>query len=96
METLKFALSTFDPRIEDCFDDKRLAEVTLRYSRNLRIILGDPDDDSSPDLLVEKAIGQWKIFVHPGETDPICLIRISQRRIVIVDTDRKVLLKQTF
>lgn len=41
----------------------------------IRILLGDPDD--SPNLLLEHDGDNWRLFVHHGTGDPICVIHLD-------------------
>jgi hypothetical protein len=91
MTTTQIRIPTYDPDREDAFDYSRLHALTVQHGSGLRIVMGDPDDHTAPDVLIERAADLWRVFVHPACTDPICIIEIGDSHIRI-ETDEGALL----
>ena len=69
--------------------------ITLEEGSGLRVIMGDPDDETVPDILIERETGFWRFCVHPACTDPICIIEIGESHATIT-TDRGAVLDEDF
>jgi hypothetical protein len=91
MKTTCVQIPTYDPDRDDAFDYSRMHTLTLQHGSGLRIVMGDPDDESVPDVLIERTADLWRMFIHPACTDPICIIEIGDTH-VQVETDKGVLL----
>ena len=95
MRTTQIQIPTFDPNREDYFDHSQMHKITLEQGGGLRVIMGDPDDETVPDILIERETGFWRFCVHPACTDPICVIEITGSHATI-RTDHSVLLDEDF
>lgn len=65
------------------YDWARPAQLTLQEEGGLRVIMGDPLKESSPDVVIEKTPNLWRIFVHHDGGDPLCYIEFSKARAFI-------------
>ncbi len=74
---IQLIIPTYNPDTQEC-DETKPAVLVLRQETGLRIVLGDPADPHTPDLLIEKHADRWYIVVHPDERDPLCLIEVKQ------------------
>lgn len=88
MITTKVQIPTFDPDRDDYSDYSQMHTITLEQGGGLRIILGEPDDETVPDILIEREKDRWKVFVHPACTDPICFIEIGSSHATITTDTR--------
>jgi len=95
MLTTRVQIATFDPNRDDYFDYSQMHTITLEQAGGLRVILGESDDETVPDILIEREKDHWKVFVHPGCTDPICFIEIGSSHATIT-TERGVVLDEDF
>jgi hypothetical protein len=77
MPRTQIQIPTFDPDRDDYCDPSQMHLITLEQGIGLRVILGDPDDDTVPDILIERETSFWRLCVHPACTDPICIIEIG-------------------
>jgi hypothetical protein len=77
MQVTQVQIPTYDPDRDDVFDESRMNTITIENAGGLRIILGDLDDETVPDVLIERTTDLWRVFVHPACTDPICVIEIG-------------------
>jgi len=89
--TMQFRVPTYDPDGPMEYDYNRTEYVTLQEVDGLRAVMGSPADRDSPDVLIERAVGLWRVFVHPKNGDPLCIIEILSDRATI-ETDRGELL----
>lgn len=64
------------------YDWDRPAQLTLQEEEGLRVIMGDPHKDSSPDV-IEKTPDRWRIFVHHDGGDPLCYIEFTDAQAMI-------------
>ncbi len=51
------------------YDYEQMHPVRIQFEDGLRIIFG------SADVMLERGTGQWRVFVHPGEGDPVFVIK---------------------
>lgn len=65
------------------YDWDRPAQLTLQEEEGLRVIMGDPHDVSSPDVVFEKAPDRWRLFVHHDGGDPLCYIEFTDTQAII-------------
>jgi len=81
----RLTIPTYDPDggEEKEYDWDRPAPLTLQDDLGLRIILGDPDNASSPDIAIERTPDRWRIFVHHDGGDPLCYIEITDSQTII-------------
>ncbi len=65
-------------------DRSKTAEVeVIQYPASLRIILDQNGEDH--DLLIEQQADHWGVYVHPNGGDPICVVRLYEKRTVVED-----------
>jgi hypothetical protein len=89
--TVDLRVPTYDPDGAIEYDYNRTENLTLQELDGLRAVMGNPADPDSPDVLIERAVGLWRVFVHPNNGDPLCIIEIRSDRATI-ETDRGELL----
>lgn len=92
--TMHFRVPTYDPDGPIEFDYNRTECVTLKEVDGLRAVMGNPTDRGSPDVLIERAVGQWRVFVHPNNGDPLCIIEIRSDRATIGNDRGELLLER--
>lgn len=80
-------IPTYDPECEAEYDYARSHTVAVQKVDGVRLVMGGVDDDFAPDVLVERAVGLWRVFVHSDRGDPLCIIEIHRYRATI-ETDR--------
>lgn len=85
MKTTKIEIPTYNPDAEVECDFNNCYELTLQEAEGLRVVMGDPDDNDAPDVLIERAADKWRVFVHPDRSDPLCIIEIQKGRTTIED-----------
>ena len=85
--TMQVDVPTYDPDGAIEYDYSRTECVTLQEVDGLRAVMGDPTRRESPDVVIERAVGLWRLFVHPNKGDPLCIIEIRSDR-ATVETDR--------
>lgn len=82
-----FAIPTFVDAEEDeakRYDWSRPHDVRVRADLGgVRVILGDSKNPDSPDVLIERTPDRWRIFVHPDEGDPVCIIEVTTKAVTI-------------
>ena len=83
MQTTQVQIPIYDPSSDKDFDQSRMHTITLEQSGGLRIILGYPNDNTAPDILIERATDHWRVSVHPACTDPMCIIEIGSSHFTI-------------
>ena len=94
MKTTYIHIPTYDPECNEEYDYARLHIVAIQKSGGIRVVMGDPDDEYVPDVLIERAVGLWRVFVHPDAGDPLCVIEISRYRVKIENSRGDVLFEQ--
>ena len=80
VKTTYVQIPTYDPESEDEYDYGRPKAVAVQEVDGLRVVMGDPDDEGAPDVLIERAVDLWRVFVHPNRGDPLCIIEIRKDR----------------
>ena len=75
---MRVCVPTYDPDCDDEYDYKRPASVTIEENDGLRIVMGDPEDVYAPDVMIERAVDLWRVFVHPDGGDEKCIIEIRK------------------
>jgi hypothetical protein len=95
MKTTWIQIPTYDPNIDGDFDYAKQDTLTLQEADGLRVVMGDPDDEDAPDVLIERATGMWRVFVHPARTDPLCIIEIREGHATVEDGSGTLLLDCT-
>jgi len=85
MNTTYMQIPTYDPKNKNGYDYTRLHTVAIQEVDGLRVVLGNPNDDSAPDVLIERDVGLWRLFVHPDRGDPMCVIEIGRYKATIED-----------
>ena len=78
MKTTQIEIPTYDPDSDVEYDYGKRYTLTLQEVEGLRVVMGDPDDEDAPDVLIERAVDMWRVFVHPDRTDPLCIIEIRR------------------
>jgi hypothetical protein len=89
--TIAFRVPTYDPDGPVEHDYNRTENVTLKEEHGLRAIMGNPDSLYAPNLLIERAVGLWRLIVHADAGDPLCIIEFTLGRATI-ETDEGTLL----
>jgi hypothetical protein len=92
---MKIDVPTYDPGSEAEYDYTRCHTLTLQEADGLRVVMGEPDDDDAPDVLIERAVDMWRVFVHPDRSDPLCIIEIRKGRATVEDESGELLLERT-
>ncbi len=92
--TIKIDVPTYDPTSGPEYDFSRPETLTLREEEGLRIFMGDPRDENSPDVVIERAVGTWRIFVHADRTDPLCVVEVQKQIATVVDARGELLLQR--
>jgi hypothetical protein len=92
MKTTKIEIPTYNPDAVLDYDYSKPYLLTLQEADGLRVVMGDPDDEDAPDVLIERAIDMWRVFVHPNRGDPLCVIEIRRERATIEDDRGETLL----
>jgi len=82
---LKIPIPTYDPNGTPEYDWSRPHELIVRGEDGLRVCMGNEAD--APDVLIERAVDCWRIFVHPDRGDPLCIIEFTDTT-AVVKTDR--------
>ncbi|RIK82738.1 MAG: hypothetical protein DCC68_05740 [Planctomycetota bacterium] len=95
MAKITVEIPTYDPESEVEYDYERPHALTLREEDGLRVFMGDPSDANSPDVIIERAVGLWRVFIHADRTDPLCVIEIREDRASVEDYRGRVLLERT-
>jgi hypothetical protein len=93
--TMRVRVPTYDPDGPIEYDYNRTECVTLQEVDGIRAVMGNPTDRDSPDVLIERGVGLWRVFVHPNKGDPLCIIEIRSDRATI-ETDRGELLLEQY
>jgi hypothetical protein len=75
---------TYDDSCEQEVDWTRTREITIADECGIRVIMGDPQDISSPNVCVERAKDRWRLFVHIDGGDPFCYIEITDAQAMIL------------
>lgn len=94
MKTTQIEIPTYEPDSEVEYDYTRAHTLTLLAAGGLRIVMGDPEDDRAPDVLIERARDAWRVFVHPNPGDPLCIIEFREERVTIGDDSGNTLLER--
>jgi hypothetical protein len=94
METTRIQIPTYDPDGDVEFDYARPHTLTLQDADGLRVVMGDLDDETAPDVQIERAVDLWRVFVQPDRGDSLCIIEIRKDRATIKDNWGNVLLEQ--
>jgi len=92
MKTTQIEIPTYDPDADLDYDLSKRYMLTLQEADGLRVVMGDPDDEDAPDVLIERAVDMWRVFVHPNRGDPLCIIEIRQSRARVEDASGTLLL----
>jgi hypothetical protein len=88
---LEHVIPTYDPEGEGDkeYDMSRPATVVVKEDLGLRILLG-PDSPDTPDLMLEKGVDCWRLFVHAqAGGDPSRVVEIRENSVVIADARGK-------
>lgn len=86
-------IPTYDPDNEGGCDHSQAHTVVIEETTGVRVVMGDPNDDISPDLLIERDAKSWRVFVHlDNYSDPLCLIEIRKTNATIKDDWGKIIL----
>ena len=91
MTTIKIEIPTYDPNSQVEYDYAKPHTLTLREEEGLRVFMGDPSDEDAPDVVIERGLGLWRIFVHADRTDPLCVVEIGRDRATVQDARGDVL-----
>jgi hypothetical protein len=91
MTTTRFEIPTYRPNAKVEYDYAKLHTLTLQEVEGLRVVMGDPDDENAPDVVIEREEDLWRLFVHPDRSDPLCIIEIREDLATIVDKSGKLL-----
>jgi len=91
---MKVPVPTYDPEGIVEYDFNRSHYVTIQEAGGLRAVMGDPNDRDSPDVFIERAVGLWRVCVHPNDGDPLCVIEIRSERATIETDEGELLLEQ--
>ena len=94
MKMAQIEIPTYDPDADVEYDYAKPQTLTLQEVDGLRVVMGDPNDDSSPDVVIERAAGMWRVFVHADRTDPLCVIEIREGRATVEDKSGRLLLER--
>lgn len=94
MKTTYIRVPTYDPEGEAEYDHARSHILTIEDVEGLRVVMGDAKDESAPDVLIERAVGLWRLFVHADAGDPLCVIEIRRFRATIEDYRGETILEQ--
>ncbi len=94
MKTTKVEVPTYDLESEEC-DYTRRHTLTLQAAGGLRIVMGEPDDEDAPDVLIERTVDKWRVFVHPDLRDALCAIEIHRGCATVEDESGELLLERT-
>jgi hypothetical protein len=95
MKTMRFEIPTYDPDTKAEYDYSRPCMLTLQDVEGLRVVMGDPNDEDAPDVVIERAVDTWRVFVHADRTDPLCIIEVRKGRAIVEDKAGKLLLDRT-
>jgi hypothetical protein len=80
------------------FDYERKATLFLYEDDGLRICMGgEREEPNRPDVVIEKTEQGYRVFVHPANCDPVCIVEIATHGNVTTSTvtdDRGVILLQ--
>ena len=85
MRTMQFEIPTYDPDADVEYDYAKPHNLVLQDVAGLRVVMGDPDDENAPDVIIERGVGVWRVFVHADRTDPLCIIEIRNGRATVED-----------
>jgi hypothetical protein len=94
METTYIRVPTYDPGSEAEWDFVRSHMLAIQEVEGLRAVMGDAKDEFAPDVLIERAVGRWRIFVHADGGDPLCVIEIQRFRATIENDRGEIILEQ--
>lgn len=94
MSTLQMGIPTYDPSTKPEYDYSRCQKLTLQDVDGLRVVMGDPNNDDSPDVVIERAVDTWRIFVHPDRGDPLCIIEVKEEAARVEDRSGRLLLER--
>ncbi len=94
MKTTKIEIPTYDPDSQAEYDYTKPCTLTLQEVDGLRIVMGDPDDEDAPDVLIERSVDVWRIFVHPDRSDPLCVVEIRKGLATVEDESGDLLLER--
>lgn len=83
--TIKIEIPTYDPNSEVEYDYTRPQTLTLREEEGLRVFMGDPRDEDTPDVVIERGVGLWRVFVHGDRTDPLCVVEVRKGHATVKD-----------
>jgi hypothetical protein len=92
--TTYFRIPTYDPESEAEYDYARSHALTIQEVDGLRVVMGDAKDKCAPDVLIERAVGLWRIFVHADGGEPLCVIEIQRFQATIGNDRGETLLEQ--
>jgi hypothetical protein len=94
MKTTYVRVPTYDPECKAEYDYSRAHFVAIQRVEGIRVVMGDPGDEYAPDVLIERAVGLWRVFVHPDRGDPLCVIEIRRDRATIESEMGEILLER--
>lgn len=94
METTHIQIPTYDPDGGVEYDYTRPHELTLQEVDGLRVVMGDPNDEAAPDVIIERTSDLWRVFVHPDRGNALCIIEIRRDRATIEDNWGNLLFEQ--
>ena len=92
--TVGFRVPTYDPEGAVEYDYNRCEQITLQEVDGIRAVMGDPRDPDSPNVIIERAVSSWRVFVHADDADPFCIIEIRHDRATIETDDGRLLLER--
>jgi hypothetical protein len=92
--TTQIQVPTYDPESEEEYDYGHPSSLTLQQADGLRVVMGEPDDEDAPDVLIERTVDMWRVFVHPDRSDPLCIIEIRKGRATVEDESGNLLLER--
>ena len=95
MKTTYLQIPTHDPEMAEGFDYSRSYPIAMQEVDGIRIVMGDADDVNAPDVLIERDVGLWRVFVHPDRGDPLCIVEIERYKAKIQDERGATLLEKT-
>ena len=94
MTTIRIDIPTYDPNSDVEYDYGKPYTLTLREEEGLRVFMGDPSDEDSPDVVIERAVDLWRVFVHADRSDPLCIVEVREGRATVEDMEGNLLLER--
>jgi hypothetical protein len=94
MTTIKIDIPTYDPNSKVEYDYAKPRTLTIKEEEGVRVFMGDPSDEDTPDIVVERAVDLWRVFIHADRSDPLCVVEVRKGRATVEDARANLLLER--